>query len=566
MARRLVFAILALALQVPSANAQVPFALQGVDSNDFEVTRFSSGLNFPVGMAELPDGSILVGVSNGTLFGASSGALVRLADTNGDGVADVEQTLADNVPNGGLSSVRVVDDLVFATGQGRAITIYRMGANVDDTYTLMGRIDINDNQNWLHPHSSLAVRATDQANVYEMFFQLGSKTNFDDTSATSSYASTIGISGQLNGDAIHRITITDHGDSISGSNVTQIATGLRNAAGMVFAPFTGDLYLQDNGIDGLVNANEPHSADELNVIPAGDVGAVIADFGFPNNYTAYRTGTIVGGQGVQPLVAFQPLDGAESEGPNDIALTPPFFPRDLRGGMFIGMHGRYSSGGLSNEENPLVFADLETGEYFHIIENTESGVGHLDGLLSTDDSLFVADISPQGHFSSSARNTGVLYQIRSVVPNIDVMADDDVDCGDLAALQIALASGASDPRYDLTGDGAFDDADLEQWLVDAAAYRQGPGVVYRAGDANLDGMVDSDDLQILQEHLFSASSDWCDGDFNSDANVDVRDFNIWNDANQPAAGLTVPEPVNQNVVLYLAMLSMSCVWRRPIRH
>ena len=84
--------------------------------------------------------------------------------------------------------------------------------------------------------------------------------------------------------------------------------------------------------------------------------------------------------------------------------------------MFVGMHGKFSLGGISNEENPLVFVNLEDNSYFHFITNDEAGVGHLDGLLATQDSLFVADISPQGGFGNSNSNTGKIYQIMSLVP------------------------------------------------------------------------------------------------------------------------------------------------------
>lgn len=115
--------------------------------------------------------------------------------------------------------------------------------------------------------------------------------------------------------------------------------------------------------------NEPHSADELNFIAADNIGREIEDFGFPNNYIAYRTGEFVGGEGVAPLVVFQPfpdpLIGNESEGPNDIVFAPPCFPKGLNDGIFVGFHGRFSRGGLNNEENPLVYVDLKPEKYFH---------------------------------------------------------------------------------------------------------------------------------------------------------------------------------------------------------
>jgi hypothetical protein len=70
--------------------------------------------------------------------------------------------------------------------------------------------------------------------------------------------------------------------------------------------------------------------------------------------------------------------------------------------------------GLSNEENPLVYADLATGEYFHFVSNEEPLVGHLDGLLASGNRLYVSDISGQGGLGSSAQNSGAIYQIRYI--------------------------------------------------------------------------------------------------------------------------------------------------------
>ena len=138
------------------------------------------------------------------------------------------------------------------------------------------------------------------------------------TKKTATLSSDIGVRGTLRGDSVYRVTLTDRGGRVTGSNLTRIATGLRNAAGFAIHPETGDLYLQDNGIDGFSDSNEPHSADELNIIPAAQIGGKIEDFGFPFNHVRYRTGRVVGG-GIQPWVAFQPLPdpktGNEAEGP-----------------------------------------------------------------------------------------------------------------------------------------------------------------------------------------------------------------------------------------------------------
>jgi hypothetical protein len=141
-------------------------------------------------------------------------------------------------------------------------------------------------------------------------------------------------------------------------------------------------------------------------------------YGYPANYTAYRSNTVVGGQGIQPLVAFQPwpnpLTGAESEGPNDIAFAPPAFPEPLNHGVFVTFHGKFGSGGLANEENALAFVDLNTTNYFHFIQPRLPGVGHLDGLLRVTDSLFISDMSTNGSLSMAA-GKGVIYQVKALV-------------------------------------------------------------------------------------------------------------------------------------------------------
>src|SRR5207244_13597477 len=132
-----------------------------------------------------------------------------------------------------------------------------------------------------------------------------------------------GASGPLLGDSIYMLTLIDGVAGVTATNLTQVANGLRNPAGFAFHPSTGDLYFQDNGIDGLTDPNDPLSADELNVIRAADIGgATVEFFGFPNKYTAYRTGTVVVGQGILPLVTFQPqptpVMAEDSASANDI--------------------------------------------------------------------------------------------------------------------------------------------------------------------------------------------------------------------------------------------------------
>lgn len=131
------------------------------------------------------------------------------------------------------------------------------------------------------------------------------------------------------------------------------SAGLRNAAGMVLEA-NGDLYLQDNG---------------------ADLGRLIPDFGFPHTVVSAATGeTISAGVAVCPA----------------ICATP----------------------GAANLENPVVFADPRSGSRFHFIANQL--LGHPNGLLASQDSLYLTDLDYVGNLQSDSR--GSIYRIQSLVP------------------------------------------------------------------------------------------------------------------------------------------------------
>jgi glucose/arabinose dehydrogenase len=401
------------------ATATAPFAVGGdpiVVPGDYEVTTFASGLDYPFGLAVLQDGSLMAAINPGPSFWSASGEILRLEDADDDGVADGPGTTLYSSFPGFLVSLRRIEDLVFASvsvsGLASSIYILRQGPTPASSLTLEGSIDLTFPDFWNHSTFNLAVRdAPSQPSKYELYFNIGSDVNFAASSGTVSVSGL--VSGAANPDSLYRVIVDDSGGSLVVANLLQIASGLRNAFGCAFDPATGDLYLQDNGIDGLVDVNEPLSADELNRIPAADIGGAVEDFGFPGRYTEYRTGNTIGAGGIDPVVAYQPVpppNGAESEGPVDVVFAPPLFPVGLREGVFVGFHGRFSSGGVNNEENPLVYTDIGSGNHFHFIANTEPGIGHPNTLAATGDRLYLADMAASGGFS--APGTGSVYRIR----------------------------------------------------------------------------------------------------------------------------------------------------------
>lgn len=395
-------AILLLAATLPSQ----PFSIQGpgVDPSLFRITTFASGLSNPLSMQTMSDGSLLVTTS--------PGQVLRFVDADHNGVADGPgQVMASGLPFL-PTGLRLAGDLAFVHSSGNDLNVFRQGATPSDPFTHLGTVDFDyTNRPGEHVSHTLAVRPTPgQPGKFDLFTNLGAEENFSATDPTH----TVVLNGmgfnnvELVSDSIHMFRVDNTGATPVFESATQIASGLRNPAGIAFHPVTGDMYFEDNGIDTPGNRNEPLSADELNFLAATDIGGAVENYGFPDNYIEYRTGNEIGSGGIDPLVAFQPIpmpDGSETEGPNDIAFAPALFPEGLNNGIFVGFHGK-GTVGLANEENAFVFVDLTDNSYFHFISNDEPDVGPLDGLWSTENSLFIAD------FRSS---DGRIYQIQ-VIP------------------------------------------------------------------------------------------------------------------------------------------------------
>jgi glucose/arabinose dehydrogenase len=411
-----------------------PTFARPIDQSRFRIVPFASGLANPTSMAELADGSLLVATSNGAqtwiandLFGSTSGALVRLVDTDGDGVADgAPQVLASAGLPGLVTSVRRVGNLVVALSAqsgGPAITAWRTGATPSDPLTAAGKLSFSFPNGWEHTTYALAMRPAAAGGI-EIYFNVGSKVNNAATSASetvglsaSGGASFVGTSGavQMVGDSIQRVVVNDTGNSLTVAAPVPIATGLRNAAGMTFDG-AGNLWFEDNGIDNPANLSASLSADTLHVISASLLGVTVPNFGFAGSYVDYATGAMVGPlAGVTlPVADFRPIGGEKSEGAVELAFAPSSFPDDLAGGIFVPFSGAWNAGGPANTENPVLWVDPATGRSFHFIENQI--MGHPNGVLATSSAIFLSDLNFTGAMVGTvdgiaADRGGVIYRI-----------------------------------------------------------------------------------------------------------------------------------------------------------
>ena len=372
-------------------------------------------------MQVLSDGSLLVATSrpndsqNG--FWRSTGELIRLVDSDGDGVADSSSVLYSGLP-GILTGLSVAGNLVFVTssafGQER-ITILRMGATLVDPFTVVGALTFAFPSGWEHTTYGLAVRAAPgRGKGWELFFNVGSDAN--DSQGTSMVTLSGLLSGILQGASIYKLTVTDTGSGVSVSASRQIASGLRNATGMAFHPVSGDFYFSDNGIDGPSNPDEPLSADELNVI-AGRSRRRRRRLRIPATTSNIARATSSGGRECSRSSHSSPCrrrTAMKARGRHRLRFGAlRYFPAAVNNGIFVGFHGKFDEDQATNEENALVYVDLGTGPYFHFISSFEPGIGHLDGLVTTADSLFVADLSSTGFLSGTGVGAGVIYQIKA---------------------------------------------------------------------------------------------------------------------------------------------------------
>ncbi|AFY96342.1 PEP-CTERM sorting domain-containing protein [Chamaesiphon minutus] len=415
----------------------------------FRITEFATGLDFPNGIAQLGDGSLVVGTTQGRNFfdRDAKGQLIRLQDTNGDGVAETKTILYDgaqpgnNLP-GGISAVRVIDNYLFVTtfGEGHdRISIFQQGANFSaNSLAFKGSVDFAFPAGRYQATSALAVRQTG-TEQFDLFFNLGATVNNQATLPNS-----ISVSGQngitlpltnLTGDSIYKLPITI-GSNLTVGQPTVIATGLRNAAALEFSKTTGDLYIGENGIDNITNVGlyQSLTADEINRLTVAQLdNSDPKNFGFPAYGTQYGLpGVFVNGEGqivstkdpsfLDPLATFQPLDdpkiGSQSTGVASIAFVPTAFPNELKNGLFLGFFGRLVYGPDDDIKNPLIYYDLATNEYSHFLSTNRVGgnFGHFGSLLASDDSLFATDIGARSGllFSSPGSGLGKVYQLQAL--------------------------------------------------------------------------------------------------------------------------------------------------------
>ena len=379
----------------------------------------ASGLDFPYGMAVTGDGSLLFGQTDPTSIygveGAPSNGSVWLIPKQPGGSFGAPQQVIGNL-SGPVTNVRSTPDgltlVDSGAASGRTMTFY------NQNFQQIGAVNFTyPTDDWWHS-TGMSLIEPQSDGSYRVFFIVGSEA---DTAKTTVPVTTSGLfTSTLNADSLYMGTIKNTGGVLQAVGApAQVATGLRNAYGLSFDA-AGDLIIGDNGQDGAHIGHEL-GADTLHAIPAAQIGQSIYDFGFPNSYVDFGTGSYIDGDpgATPPLAAFVPVADANgvlqySEGLSAMGFVPFM---GAQGGEFIGFHGEKNGTGAANDDNALLYYDFASGRYFPVVDAGTPGVGHLNTVLISGNTLYIADMATAGVVDGvGGADTGAIYAFTLATP------------------------------------------------------------------------------------------------------------------------------------------------------
>jgi glucose/arabinose dehydrogenase len=307
-----------------------------------------------------PNGDLFVALAGGRL---SSGGVLALRDTTGDGKADVRQTFGSE----GGTGIALGKGVLYASSSS---TVYRYAMRAGSLTPLGApEVIVKDLPTGGHGARNLALTSDGRT----LFVNVGSPSNSCQVKDRDVESPGKDPCAELATRAgIWRFDATT-ADQTEGSG-TRYATGIRNAVGMAFAP-DGQLWSTQHGRDQLgqnwpklfndaQNAEKP--SEELLQINRGD------DFGWPYCYHDLELSHLVlapeyGGDGKQvgrcaqkkePAVAF-PGHWA----PDGLTFyTGTQFPERYRGGAFIAFHGSWNRAPLPQAGYRITFVPFKNGK------------------------------------------------------------------------------------------------------------------------------------------------------------------------------------------------------------
>jgi hypothetical protein len=386
------YRVVALVAFLLSAASAAPIST--FDNSSFPAAVIAAGLNFPYSMAQA-SGQVVFGSSTSGFGGI--GSLLAIPVSGGS-----VQTLVTGFA-GPVTGVRLTDDgqtIIVSHGNESARQLSFYDAS---TLQSLGFVNFSyPGDNFVHGTGAIGLRADPTiGGAYDLFTNVGAE--FGDHVGTSQVTTTGLASGTLNQATAYEFVFSRSGSTINISAVTEIASGLRNAFGFEPLP-NGDLLITDNA--------DAVGQDELNLLPAVQLGATIVNFGFFNDDPSQgcwidRTGNPQGSGCVQPI--FSPPYPL-AVGATDVVAVPNGFG-NLGGGYLIAFHGLQGS---ASTQSDILYWNPLTNQSFTFLPN-QPAVGHPDTMLFLDNQhLLIGDFSQNGAVGSGGLGAGQLIEISAV--------------------------------------------------------------------------------------------------------------------------------------------------------
>ena len=301
---RLSFQLTSIALVVACGTLHAGAILSAQFAGSYTETTFATGLDYPVGMTQLSDGSFLVGetsppagVTSGQFaFYNGAGRVVRFTDTVQAGVADNAGTVIASGLPGAVTGVLTLGNGLIAVStivnnssgifnyNAADITFLRAGAQPTDAYTNVGSVHFDYPAGGGAASLKPTVAATGSGQ-FTIYFGLNALGN-DGTPGPNVQVSGL-INGQLPAGSLNSLTVQTGGGTPNVTGLTNLATGIRNASSPI-VDAAGNVYFGDNGYEDA--GGKPISTDELDFFAAGTSGSV--SYGFPGQLHGGRHGSI----------------------------------------------------------------------------------------------------------------------------------------------------------------------------------------------------------------------------------------------------------------------------------
>lgn len=298
---------------------------------------------------------------------------------------------------------------------------------------------------------------------------------------------------------------------------------------------------------------------------------------FPDAYSfSYTLGVDQDNFHPNPGTALGSKDGSPGDGYQATGLlggTSGFYHVYVTSPASVNVSGAPSMITITQSEEPLFIDELDVnsgenglgidtqratrGPFVGGLNNAWLWLGTVELLAGETYSL---TMEAEENTFVSQRVHGVMWERAALFSGGDVDGDGVLTAADIDLITAAVASGTSEPRFDVDGDGLVATADRNHWIEQLRRTW--------AGDANLDGEFDSSDfVSVFQqgeyEDQLEDNSTWASGDWTGDLEFDstdfVRAFQSGAYEMGPRPPVTVPEPAFG--LMCSSVMIMSTRWR-----